>query len=223
MDPEGAMGKTRSSNSEHAGAPSDSVTLLVVSLPLHTLRAALRAEADPAKARFLAGFFKTRPGEYAEGDVFWGITVPVQRRIARAHRDLPLRDVQRLLHSKIHEERLTALVILVDQFERGDEAERERIFLVYLRNIRWVNNWDLVDATARPIVGGWLLDKDRRLLRRLAGSKNLWGRRVAMVATHRFIEEGESADSLAIAEMLLGDDHDLIQRAVGWMLREVGK
>jgi 3-methyladenine DNA glycosylase AlkD len=190
---------------------------------LRSLRAALRAAANPAKAAFLARFFKTGEGQYAAGDVFWGITVPTQRAIAREHRGVPLSDLERLLHSKVHEERLTALIILTDRFEKGAEAEQEAIFGLYLRNVRWVNNWDLVDSSAPNIVGAWLLDKDRRLLARLAKSRSLWERRIAMVATHAFIRAGEAEDALVIARQLLRDEHDLIHKAVGWMLREVGK
>jgi 3-methyladenine DNA glycosylase AlkD len=183
----------------------------------------LKDAANPAKAKFLAGFFKTGAGQYAEGDVFWGITVPAQRQIGRAHFGVPLAELERLLRSRVHEERLTALLILVDRFERGDKVDRKRIHALYARNLRRVNNWDLVDLSAPNILGAWLLDKDRRVLRRLAASKNLWERRVAMVATQAFIRAGESDDAVTIARQLLGDEHDLIHKAVGWMLREVGK
>jgi 3-methyladenine DNA glycosylase AlkD len=190
---------------------------------LKSLRAALRATANPAKARFLAGFFKTGPGDYAEGDVFWGITVPTQRRIAREYRSVPLRDLERLLHSPVHEERLAALLILSDRFERAGEPEQRKIHTIYLRNLKHVNNWDLVDLSAPRILGAWLLNRDRAILKRLTRSKNLWERRVAMIATQAFIYNGESADTVAIAGLLLRDEHDLIHKAVGWMLREVGK
>ena len=170
----------------------------------------------------MARFFKCGPGEYGEGDRFIGLTVPAQRRVARQFRDLPLAEVDVLLHSPVHEERLTALFIMVDQFRRH-EARRGGIVSLYLRRLRRVNNWDLVDSSAPQILGAWLLDKPRGRLDRLARSRNLWERRVAIVATLRFIANGESADAIRIATLLLHDEHDLIHKATGWMLREVGK
>jgi 3-methyladenine DNA glycosylase AlkD len=151
------------------------------------------------------------------------VTVPAQRIVARAHCGLPLPEIEALLASAIHEERLTALLILVDVYAGGDDATKRACFDLYLRNLAWVNNWDLVDASAHLIVGDWLATRDRRLLRKLARSKSLWERRVAMVATFAFIRAGESEDAFAIATLLLGDTHDLMHKAVGWMLREVGK
>jgi 3-methyladenine DNA glycosylase AlkD len=187
------------------------------------VRAALHAAHDPARALSSARFFKTGKGQYGEGDRFLGITVPGQRAIARAHRGLPLPEIEALLASPLHEERLTALVILVDAFERGDEAARRACFDLYCRNLAWVNSWDLVDSSAHLIVGEWLKGRDRKLLRRLARSTILWERRVAMVATLAFIRAGESEDAFQIATLLLGDGEDLMHKAVGWMLREVGK
>ncbi|HEU4625555.1 MAG TPA: DNA alkylation repair protein [Steroidobacteraceae bacterium] len=188
------------------------------------VRRALRRVASPARAANVARFFKTGKGQYGEGDVFIGCTVPEQRRIARRFRELPLTEVETLLTSKIHEERLTALLILVDRFTRAtDEAVRGRIYRLYLRRLPHVNNWDLVDASAEYIVGGWLADKDRAVLDRLARSRHLWTRRVAMLATFHYIKQGSAEDALRVAEALLGDAHDLIHKAVGWMLREVGK
>ncbi|MGE3404230.1 MAG: DNA alkylation repair protein [Vicinamibacterales bacterium] len=187
-----------------------------------SVRTALRHHADTTRARAVARFFKCGPGEYGEGDRFIGVTVPAQRRVARQFRDLPLPEVDALLQSPVHEERLTALLILVDQFRRR-EAQRERIVRLYLRRLRFVNNWDLVDSSAPQILGAWLLDKPRGQLDRLARSKNVWRRRVAMVATLQFIVKGESADAIRIATLLLKDEHDLIHKATGWMLREVGK
>ena len=189
----------------------------------HQVRQALHAQQDPARALSSARFFKTGKGQYGEGDRFLGLTVPAQRTIARAHRGLPLPEIEALLASAIHEERLTALLILVDAYARGDEEVKRACFDLYLRNLAWVNNWDLVDSSAHLIVGDWLLTRDRRLLRELSGSKILWERRVAMIATLAFIRAGESEDALAIAALLLGDSHDLMHKAVGWMLREVGK
>jgi len=188
------------------------------------VRRSLRQFASPERAKTHAWFFKTGKGEYGEGDVFIGVTVPEQRLVARHFRLLPLPEVDRLLTSRVHEERLTALLILVDQFSRSkDEVERGRIFRLYLKRLRFVNNWDLVDASAEYIVGGWLEDKPRGLLDRLAKSKHLWSRRVAMVATFHYIRQGESEDAVRIATALLADRHDLIHKAVGWMLREVDK
>ncbi len=169
-------------------------------------------------------FFKCGPGEYGEGDQFLGVTVPAQRGVARRFRELPLDAADALLTSPIHEERLTALLILVDQFTRStDNRVRGRIFRLYMKRIRFINNWDLVDTSAGPIVGGWLTDKPRHLLDRLARSPHLWSRRVAMLATFHFIQRGEHRDAVRIAARLVDDDHDLIHKAVGWMLREVDK
>jgi 3-methyladenine DNA glycosylase AlkD len=187
-------------------------------------RRALRADADPVRAAHAVRFFKCGPGEYGEGDRFIGVTVPAIRGIARRFSELPLPEVDRLLRSPIHEERLLALVILVHQFNAGaGERQRKRIFALYLRRLRFINNWDLVDTSAGPIVGGWLAHNQRDLLDRLARSKHLWSRRVAMIATQYFIVRGDSRDAIRIATLLLHDSHDLIHKAVGWMLREVGK
>ena len=188
------------------------------------MRRALRQFASPRRAVGVSRFFKTGKGEYGEGDVFLGATVGEQRLIARQFRTLPLAELDSLLTSNIHEERLTALLILVDQFERaGEERLRSGIVRLYLERLRYVNNWDLIDSSADPILGGWLVDKDRSLLDRLAGSAHLWSRRAAIIATFYFIKRGESRDTLRIARALLEDRHDLIHKAVGWMLREVGK
>lgn len=186
------------------------------------VRRALKAQARPDRVAGAMGFFKCGPGEYGEGDVFIAVTVPAQRAIARQFRDLPLAEVDRLLTSRIHEERLTALIILVHQFTHGDDCRRQ-IFALYMKRLRFINNWDLVDTSAAQIVGGWLADKPRGLLDRLARSKNLWSRRVAMIATFHYIQPGEHRDAIRIATMLVNDRHDLIHKAVGWMLREVGK
>jgi 3-methyladenine DNA glycosylase AlkD len=190
------------------------------------LRGELRRMADPVRAAVLRGFFKTGPGEYGEGDRFLGITVPQTRAVARAFRGLPLRDVERLLASAIHEERLCALLILVDAFERADPALRARLADFYLRNASRINNWDLVDLSAPNIVGEHLLSAPtgwQPLLRALADSANLWERRIAIVSTHAFIRRREFRPTLDIARRLLRDPHDLIHKACGWMLREVGK
>ena len=185
---------------------------------------ALRAVASPARAAATARFFKTGPGEYGEGDRFIGVTVPQQRRIAKAHRELPLPAIARLLASPWHEERLVALMILVGHYERAtSEAGRRGLFRFYLRHLRHVDNWDLVDSSAAPIVGAWLEGRSKALLLRMARSPRLWTRRVAIIATFHDIRRGDARATLRIARLLLGDGHDLIHKAVGWMLREVGK
>jgi 3-methyladenine DNA glycosylase AlkD len=188
------------------------------------VRRALRQFASPQRAAGMTRFFKTGKGEYGEGDIFIGCTVPQQRLIARQFAALPLAEVDKLLTSKIHEERLTALLILVRQFNASSaESVRRRIFRLYMKRLRYVNNWDLVDASAEYIAGGWLADKERGLLEELAQSKHLWSRRVAMLATFHFIKNGSADDTVRIAQRLLNDRHDLIHKAVGWMLREAGK
>lgn len=178
---------------------------------------------SPEKAKVLSGFFKTGKGEYGEGDVFLGLTVPQSRKIAKKFLELPRADIQALLQSKIHEERLIALLILMEQYKQGGESKRKDIFTFYLKNTRYINNWDLVDVTCRDIVGAYLFTRDRKVLRKLARSRSLWERRIAIVSTWYFIARNQFEDTLAIAEILLGDRHDLIHKATGWMLREVGK
>lgn len=183
----------------------------------------IRSLADPTVAAVSARFFKTGPGEYGEGDVFIGIKSPTLKMLAKEFTGLPLSEVECLLHSDIHEDRTLALVILVGQFTKGDEAIRKQIYDVYLANTQHINNWDLVDISAPQIVGGYLGKRSRKPLDRLAKSASLWERRISIVATHWFIRQGEFADTLRIAEKLIGDGEDLIHKAVGWMLREVGK
>lgn len=187
------------------------------------VRRALRAQSHPTRVAGALRFFKCGPGEYGEGDAFIGVTVPAQRAVARQFRDLPLKESEKLLVSRIHEERSTALFILVDQFNRGDDRTRGQIFRLYMRRLRFINNWDLVDTSAAPIVGGWLEDKPRGLLDRLARSRQLWSRRVAMIATFHYIHRRDHRDAIRIATILVNDTHDLIHKAVGWMLREVNK
>lgn len=171
----------------------------------------------------MQGFFKTGPGEYGEGDIFLGITVPEVRKTATKFNELKFSDVKKLLGSKIHEERLTALLILVHNFNIGNEAERNKIFKFYLANTKNINNWDLVDLSAHKIVGEHILDRSRNILYKLARSKKLWEKRISIISTFAFIRDNELKDSLKISEILLNDDHDLIHKAVGWVLREVGK
>ena len=190
---------------------------------LKETRKEIRSLANSQKAKILAGFFKTGKGQYGEGDKFLGITVPQTRTVAKKYWQLPLAEVLQLLQSAFHEERLAALLILVLQYQKGDEKQRKKIFQAYLENTQWINNWDLVDLTADRIVGAYLADKPKDLLFKLAQSKLLWERRIAMLATFHEIKNGRSETSLAIAEKLLSDQEDLMHKAVGWMLREVGK
>ncbi len=182
----------------------------------------LRAHADETDAKFLQRYFKTGPGEYGEGDVFIGVRVPVTRRVAREFKKMRLADVQSLLHSAIHEERLLGLIILTEQYPRAHPEDKARIYKIYMDNLAHINNWDLVDSSAYKIVGAYLVDRSRRTLYKLARSNNLWERRIAIMSTLAFIVHDEFADTLAIAEMLLNDPEDLIHKAVGWMLREIG-
>lgn len=187
------------------------------------VQAKLRTLGSPEAAAAAARFFKTGPGEYGEGDLFLGIRVPALRKIASEYAELPERETLILLSSEIHEDRLLALLILVRTATKGDDAVKRKIYKLYIANTRYINNWDLVDASARDIVGGYLYDRHRKPLYGLARSKNLWERRIAIVATHYFITRRDFADTLAIAARLITDSHDLIHKATGWMLREVGK
>ena len=193
------------------------------SISAEHLRTALRSHANPQNAKLLQGFFKTGPGEYGEGDIFIGVKVPQTRSVAKAFHVAPMKEVLSLLKSKIHEERLLALILLVNQYAAGDQKTKNAIFNAYLRHTRYINNWDLVDLSAPPIIGGHLLTRDRSILLTLARSRNIWKRRIGILATFRFIKESDFSDALAVAEMLLKDEHDLIHKAVGWMLREIGK
>jgi 3-methyladenine DNA glycosylase AlkD len=179
--------------------------------------------SNPEKAKKLSGFFKTGKGQYGEGDIFLGIPVPEQRKVAKKYRDLPLSDVRELLSSKIHEHRLTALIILVSKYEKADDSGKKEIFSFYLKNTENIDNWDLVDLSAPKIVGDYLFNKDTSILFKLAKSDNLWERRIAIISTFTFIRNNDFEDALSISELLLHDEHDLIHKAVGWMLREIGK
>ena len=187
------------------------------------VQAEVRALANEKDAAILSGFFKTGPGEYGEGDRFLGIRVPAIRKLSCRYADLPPRTVRALLRSPYHEERLLALLILIVQFDRGNVATRKWVYELYLAHTAYINNWDLIDLTAYHIVGRWLHDRSRRPLHTLARSESLWERRIAMLATFDYIRRGEFDETLAIAEQLLHDSHDLIHKAVGWLLREVGK
>ena len=189
---------------------------------LSEIRKEILKQKNPAQAINLQRFFKTRKGEYGEGDVFYGIKVPVQRTIAKQFNDLSLDDLKALITSKVHEERLIAAFILVDQYKKGDEKKKKIIFDFYLMNRKGINNWDLVDLSAPKIIGEHLIDKDKDLLYKFASSKDLWEKRIAIISTQTFIREHWFEDTLQISEILLHDKHDLIHKAVGWMLREVG-
>jgi 3-methyladenine DNA glycosylase AlkD len=183
----------------------------------------LKELGNKEQAAISRRFFKTGPGEYGEGDVFIGIKVPILRKLAQEFAQLPLQETRTLLTSGIHEERLLALLILVRMFDRGDDFIRREIYDLYLTNTAYVNNWDLVDLSAPSIVGSYLADRSRAPLYRLARSKSLWERRIAIMSTFHFIKNGEFSETLKIAERLLRDRQDLIHKAVGWMLREIGK
>lgn len=240
---------------------------------LKQLRMELKKIADSKKAQVLQRFFKTGKGEYGEEDIFLGITVPISRKIANKYRDLDFAGIKELIHSRIHEERLIALLILVHNFNRGNKNIRERIYKFYLGNTKYINNWDLVDLSADKIVGEYLLNDKKLFVRQprisddarqisnlplsnsaslskirhpseqkpnfnssesglphmsnallnLAKSESIWERRIAVLATFQFIKNNQFDNSLEIAKMLLGDKHDLVHKAVGWMLREMGK
>ena len=190
---------------------------------LDQIKKELSQLSNPEKAKNLSWFFKTEKGQYGEGDIFLGITVPEQREVAKRYIDLPLNDLQELLSSKIHEHRLTALLILVSKYEKADNAGKDEIFSFYLKNTENINNWDLVDLSAPRIIGDYLHNKDRSILSKLAKSNNLWERRIAILSTLNFIRNNDFKDALSISKLLLHDEHDLIHKAVGWMLREIGK
>jgi len=187
------------------------------------LKSELDALASPTKAAELSRFFKTGKGEYGEGDRFLGIAVPDQRKLAKKFVSMNFDDIEMLLKTNIHEYRLTALLILTYQFPKSDAHKREEIFTFYLNHTQWINNWDLVDVTCRQILGVYLLDQERSILYKLARSLNLWEQRIAIISTLEFIKHEQFEDTLKIAEILLNHPHDLIHKAVGWMLREVGK
>lgn len=189
---------------------------------LKNLQKDLRALTNPERAKSSQWFFKTGKGEYGEGDLFLGIRVPEQRKIASKYFQISLKDVIKLLHSKYHEERLTALFILVKKFEKGDEQEKKEIYELYLKNAKLINNWDLVDSSAHKIVGEYLKNKSKEKLYQLVRSESIWERRIAVISTFAYIKDGDSRDAVKLAEILLNDEHDLIHKAVGWMLREVG-
>lgn len=194
---------------------------------LENIKQQLKSVSSPERAKINAQFFKTSKGQYGEGDVFIGVTVPQQRIIVKNNLNASFNDIQNLISSKIHEHRLTGLLILVEKYnlakKSNNSAEMKKIFEFYLKNSKSVNNWDLVDCSAPYIVGDYLLSKDRDILYKLAKSNNLWEKRIAIIATFTFIKNNEFKDTLKISEILMKDEHDLIHKAVGWMLRELGK
>lgn len=190
---------------------------------LKNLHKDLIALNDPLKKELLSAYFKTGKGQYAEGDEFAGVMVGDSRKIAKKYKDLPLNQIQELLHSKFHEERLIALLILVNNFKKSDSDKKDKIFNFYLNNTKYINNWDLVDLSASRIVGEYLKDKKVVVLYKLANSQNLWERRIAIIATSALIWNKNFTETFKIAKILINDPHDLIHKAVGWMLREVGK
>lgn len=185
----------------------------------------LEAEADPQDAVILAGYFRTEPGGYGEGDQFWGIKLSRLRVLLKPYRGLEFvaDEWLPLLHSPVHEQRLACLVFMAERARRGPAAEQQLIYETYLDQTEHVNNWDLVDVSCGPVVGGYLLDRDRKPLYRLARSSWLWDRRIAIVSTMAFLRAGDPADTYRLAERLRHDDHDLIHKATGWLLREAGK
>jgi 3-methyladenine DNA glycosylase AlkD len=190
---------------------------------VNDIRKELQEMADPKKAKVLQRFFKTGPGQYGEGDIFLGITVPDSRKVAKKYSNIGLKEVKVLLGSAVHEERMVALLILVQKYKDASGDGKAEIARFYLDNLKWINNWDLVDLSAPSILGSFLMENDRSILHRLARSSSVWERRIAIVSTLQFIRSGEFGDTLKIVQVLLNDDHDLMHKAAGWMLREVGK
>jgi len=186
---------------------------------INNLRSDLKKSSNKNKAKVLQRFFKTGKGEYGEGDIFIGVTVPNIRNTAKKYYNIDFNNIKELLSSKIHEERLCAVLILVENFKNNDKE----IFDFYINNLKFVNNWDLVDLSADKIMGRYLFDKPKDLLFKLARSNNLWERRISIISTFYFIKNNDFKDTLKISELLLNDKQDLIHKAVGWMLREIGK
>lgn len=188
---------------------------------LFQLKLDLKKESKPEQAKILQRFFKTAPGEYGEGDIFLGIKLPIQRQIAKKYYHLNLNDLQNLLDSKIHEHRLVALIILLHKYKKSEN--KKEIYEFYLSNTKNINNWDLVDLSAHKIIGDFLVDKPRDILYKLAKSKDIWEKRISIISTFAFLPKNQFKDSIKISKILLQDKHDLIHKAVGWVLREIGK
>lgn len=190
---------------------------------LAAFRKDLRQTAKKSDALFLQRFFKTGPGEYGQGDTFIGVRVPQTRQtVKRYWQSLSLTDTLKLLKSKVHEERLAAAFVLVKKFQKASEVEQKKLYQAYLKHARWVNNWDIVDSSAEHIVGAYLMDRDQSILKKLVRSKNIWERRIAIMSTFHFIRNHQFKKTLELSKILLKDPHDLIHKAVGWMLREIG-
>lgn len=183
----------------------------------------LELYSTPEKREFLPYFFKTGKGQYGEGDKFLGVVVPDTRKVAKKYRDLPFKEIENLLNNEYHECRLCALLILVERFKKASEGDRKEIFNFYLAHTNRINNWDLVDLSAKDIVGEYLIDKDRSVLYDLVKSELLWDQRIAIVSTYAFIRRGDLYDTFLLSEKLLDHKHDLMHKATGWMLREMGK
>ncbi|MBI2662586.1 DNA alkylation repair protein [Candidatus Woesearchaeota archaeon] len=190
---------------------------------LQQLQRNLQQAKNPFKAKILQSFFKTGTGQYGEGDIFLGIVVPEQRKLAKKYPHLTLEEIQTLLKNNIHEYRFIALLILINQYKKADNKTKQTIFNFYLNNTKNINNWDLVDLSAPNIIGNYLLNKDHKILYALANSPRLWEKRISIIATFEFIRNNQFEDILKISKILLNDQHDLIHKAVGWMLRELGK
>ena len=187
------------------------------------LRQELERQKNPSKALHLQGFFKTGPGQYGEGDIFWGLQVPTTRAIATTHNNMPLSEIEQLLADPVHEVRLAGAMLLVQRFKKGSPLVKKETYDFYIKHAKCFNNWDLVDLSCGYLVGPWLLDKDRKPLYELAASSNLWEQRIAIVSTIEFIRKNDFTEPFNLAKILLNHKHDLIHKAVGWMLREVGK
>ena len=187
------------------------------------LKKELKKHASLKRKKVNMSFFKTGPGEYGEGDKFIGVTVPNIRKVVKEFYDLSFSEITKVLHSPIHEERLAALFIINEKFKKGDSSHKDKIYKFYVKNMKYINNWDLVDTSAPYVTGPYLFDRNRADLKKWVKSKNLWVRRISIISTFYFIKNNDFKDTLALSKTLLKDEHDLIHKAVGWMLREMGK
>jgi 3-methyladenine DNA glycosylase AlkD len=192
-------------------------------MTIRNIQKKLQQLGSEEKAKALQKFFKTGPGEYGEGDVFIGVRVPELRKLVKEYPDITIKESMQLLRSLIHEERMLALLILIGKYSKGNETVKKRIYKLYLQHTKFINSWDLVDSSAYHIVGNFLMDKSKEPIYRLAKSKNLWERRIAILSTFHFIKHNNYSETLKISKILLTDEQDLIHKAVGWMLREIGK
>jgi 3-methyladenine DNA glycosylase AlkD len=192
-------------------------------MTIRNIQKKLQQLGSEEKAKALQKFFKTGPGEYGEGDVFIGVGVPQLRKLVKEYPDITIEESMQLLRSLIHEERMLALLILIGKYSKGNETVKKRIYKLYLQHTKFINSWDLVDSSAYHIVGNFLMDKSKEPIYRLAKSKNLWERRIAILSTFHFIKHNNYSETLKISKILLTDEQDLIHKAVGWMLREIGK